>query len=197
MMLYVFIASSVVAIALIGLLAWQSRKRLPHPPAPAAPSVPQVKVSQKTAEQLEQELEQAFRQQIQTSTATFAQDLTETSQMLSKQVQRLTVEVITRELDQYTETLEKVRSIAEGAAKQIQSAVAQQEADLQKALEAAVASEQQRRLNQIDAQLGNIISAYLVEALGSEVDLGAQTAYILQSLESHKDDIKKDLTGGV
>jgi hypothetical protein len=33
--------------------------------------------------------------------------------------------------------------------------------------------------------------------LGSGVDLGAQMQFILQSLESHKDDIRKDLVGDV
>jgi len=147
--------------------------------------------------QLQQTLERGYRQQIEASIAIFGKDLTATSQLLSKQVERLTTDVITRELDQYAQTLEQVRTVASEAAAQIHKTITEQQASLQKALEETVAVEQERRLTQIDSHLSEIISSYLVEALGAGVDLGAQTDYIMKSLEGHKADIKKDLTRGV
>lgn len=169
----------------------------PPPPAPQPAAPPRVEVDAAMAAQLRQELEAGYRQQIQTATAAFAGDLAQTSQKLSQQVERLTTEVISTELEQYQKTLEQVRGVASAAAQQLQAAVAQQQADLQKGLEEAVAAERDRRIASLDARLGEIVSSYLVESLGSGVDLGSQAGYIMQALEQRKEDIKRDLAGGV
>jgi hypothetical protein len=51
--------------------------------------------------------------------------------------------------------------------------------------------------DKFDAKIGDVVSSYISESLGSGVDLGAQMQFILTSLESHKDEIRKDLLNGV
>ena len=198
-MTWILIISAVVVLALIvafGVI-WLERGHAKHP-ATAQPGQPaKVDLDAATAAKLQLELEAAYRQQIQNTTAKFAQDLSGTSTKLSEQVERLTTEVITTELEQYQAAMDQVRGIAAKAAEQIQAAMAQQQAGLQKAVEEAVAAERDRRLSLIDSRLSQIISSYLVESLGSGVDLGAQADYIIQSLEQRKDEIKKDLASGV
>lgn len=199
-MTWVLIAAAVIILALAIALgvAWLEHGHAKHAAAaPAAAPAPKVELDAAAAAALKQELETAYRRQIQELTGTFAQDLTATSKKLSEQVERLTTEVISTELEQYQATMNQVRGIADQAAAQIKTAMDQQQAGLQQAVEQAVANERDRRLALIDTRLSQIISSYLVESLGSGVDLGAQADYIVQSLEAHKEDIKKDLASGV
>jgi flagellar basal body-associated protein FliL len=196
-MTWLVIVIAVIALALVIALGvlWLERGHKHAATAPAQPA--KLTLDQAAVDKLQQELEAAYRQQIQDTTAKFAQDLSGTSAKLSEQVERLTTEVITTELEQYQAAMDQVRGIAAKAAEQIQAAMAQQQAGLQKAVEEAVAAERDRRLAMIDSRLSQIISSYLVESLGSGVDLGAQADYIIQSLEQRKDEIKKDLASGV
>lgn len=192
---------AVVALALAIALgvSWLEHNHAKPAAAPAGQTAqaPKVELDATAAAALKQELETAYRRQIQELTGTFAQDLAATSKKLSDQVERLTTEVISTELEQYQATMDQVRGIADQAAAQIKAAMEQQQAGLQQAVEQAVAAERDQRLAQIDSRLSQIISSYLVESLGSGVDLGAQADYIVQSLESHKEDIKKDLSSGI
>ena len=79
----------------------------------------------------------------------------------------------------------------------IRAAVEQQRFELRQSMEADLVAERQRLADKFNAKLGDVVSSYLAESLGGGVDLGAQMQYILSSLEAHKEDIKKDLTGGV
>lgn len=189
MTLLSLIIAGVVVIVLAAALMVTSRPRTARQADPTTP----LHLSAQTQADLAAELERTYRTQIHDSTAVFAKDLMDTSQRLSAQVERLTTEVITRELDQYSQTLTAVRQIAASAAEQIKKATAEQQAELRKALEATIAVEQEQRLAQIDAHLSEIITSYLAEALGTGADLGAQADYIVKSLEAHKDQIKQDL----
>jgi hypothetical protein len=62
-------------------------------------------------------------------------------------------------------------------------------------MEAELASEKKLLADKFDAKMGDVVASYISESLGSGVDLGAQMQFILQSLEAHKADIRKDLVG--
>ncbi len=48
-------------------------------------------------------------------------------------------------------------------------------------------------MDQFNTRLNDVVSSYLTECLGSQVDLGAQSTYIFAALEQHKADIKRDV----
>jgi hypothetical protein len=60
-------------------------------------------------------------------------------------------------------------------------------------LEAAVRKDREERMDAFNMRLADVVSSYIVETLDKGVDLGAQSAYILHTLEQHKEDIKKDV----
>ena len=55
------------------------------------------------------------------------------------------------------------------------------------------AVKQQQRLQQIDSNLNNAITGFLLENLGSDVDLGAQLPHLLKTLDDNKEELKKEL----
>ena len=156
-----------------------------------------VRIAQPTAEDLEAKLKAAYEAKIGEATQTFGTDLQATSTRLSEQVSRLTTQVIEGELEAYQKTLEEVRHVATVAMEQIHQAVEHQRVELRLGMEAELAAEKQHLADKFDAKLGDVVSSYISESLGSGVDLGAQMQFILTSLEAHKEEIRKDLLNGV
>ena len=62
-------------------------------------------------------------------------------------------------------------------------------------MEAELAGEKKLLAEKFESKMGDVITSYISESLGSGVDLGTQMQFILTSLEAHKDDIRKDLLG--
>jgi len=156
-----------------------------------------ITVSEPTAAELEIRLKAAYDAKIVEATATFGEDLKGTSTRLSEQVSRLTTSVIEEELDSYQKTLEEVRHTAVEAMDKIRTAVEQQRVELRQGMEADLAAERDKLSAKFDTKMGDIVASYIAESLGGGVDLGAQMQFIMTSLESHKDELKKDLMSGV
>jgi len=64
-------------------------------------------------------------------------------------------------------------------------------------MERQLAAENKHLVEKFDTKIGDVVASYISESLGSGVDLGAQMQFIVSNLESHKEDIKKDLLNGV
>jgi hypothetical protein len=154
-------------------------------------------ITEPTAAELEAKLKAAYEAKIGEATQTFGTDLQATSKKLSEQVSRLTTTVIEEELEAYQKTLEEVRQVATKAMEQIHEAVDHQRVELRQGMETELANEKKLLADKFEAKMGDVVASYISESLGSGVDLGAQMQFILQSLESHKDDIRKDLVGDV
>ena len=156
-----------------------------------------VRVSEPTAAELETKLKTAYEAKIGEATQTFGTDLQATSTRLSEQVSRLTTTVIEEELEAYQKTLEEVRHVATEAMEQIHQAMEHQRIELRDGMEIELAAEKKLLADKFDAKMGDVVSSYISESLGSGVDLGAQMQFILTSLEAHKEEIRKDLLNGV
>jgi hypothetical protein len=156
-----------------------------------------LRVSEPTAAELDTKLKAAYEAKITEATGTFGTDLAATSTKLSEQVSRLTTTVIEEELEAYQKTLEQVRQVATEAMDQIHQAVEHQRVELRQGMESELATEKKLLADKFDAKIGDVVSSYISESLGSGVDLGAQMQFILTSLEAHKAEIRKDLLNGV
>lgn len=64
---------------------------------------------------------------------------------------------------------------------------------LEEKLNADVAAERERLLKQIDTRLADAVASFLADTLEHNVDLGAQGEYLVQLLETHKDEFKKEV----
>jgi hypothetical protein len=169
-----------------------SKELLAAKAIPKRPSVPEP-----TVEELQVKLTAAYEAKIAEAAETFGKDLNTTSTKLSELVSRLTTDVVEKELAAYHETLDGVRHTATEAMEKIRAAVDEQRLELRKSMEADVATEQARLIERFDAKLGDVVTSYITESLGGGVDLGSQMAYVVASLEAHKEEIKKDLTNGI
>ncbi|MEO5691346.1 MAG: hypothetical protein ABIQ64_04120 [Candidatus Saccharimonadales bacterium] len=106
------------------------------------------------------------------------------------------------QIEQRQHTLEKtvldLQTSIEQSVKTRQTTFAQslekREASLNMELDAEVAKERALLIQQIDTKLGDAMASFLLNSLGSNVDLGAQGPYLMKLLETHKEELKQEVS---
>lgn len=73
-------------------------------------------------------------------------------------------------------------------------AIQDRETALDAQLDAELAKERALLVQQIDTKLGDAVGSFLLNHLGTNVDLGAQTPYLMKLLEDNKDQFKAEVT---
>lgn len=107
------------------------------------------------------------------------------------------------QIEQHQHTLEKtvldLQTSIEQSLKTRQTSFAasleKREASLNMELDAEVAKERALLIQQIDTKLGDAMASFLLNSLGTNVDLGAQGPYLMKLLEAHKDELKQEVAG--
>lgn len=121
------------------------------------------------------------------------QSLTQSHQQLINSIEQQAAQIINDELEQYRSTLSDARTSAANVSQEVEKQLREAQETIQQDAQAAMQEEKQQLVQRLDDKLSDVITQYLVEALGEHVDLGAQKQYILSQLEDHKEDIKKDI----
>lgn len=96
-------------------------------------------------------------------------------------------------LAQADKTLSQVESSVAASLQQILTLIDKKRQSLETALNADVSQEKARMLKQFDDRLADVVGNYLIEVLGQQVDLGAQSKYLFAQLEAHKDELKQEI----
>lgn len=102
--------------------------------------------------------------------------------------------VLTAEFEKYQVSLSALRDQTIEQFGKIQQDLDHRRLELMEHVEHEVAEEHAKRVEAFNARLGDVVASYIAESLGTQVDLGAQSGYILKVLEEHKEDIKRDIT---
>ena len=198
--LYGQIIIGTIGVSLGGALVWwlasarhhahlakvaEAAKVAPAPVALVSPTTlpePQLPELKEQTHQAEERYHKAIEQAV----GKFSQDLGATSELINDQIKRMSVDIISQELEQYRADIDKLRQEAASTLGQVTTAVAEERQKLEAAMMAEVEAEKQRRLAEFDAKLGEAVSSFLLETLKHNVDLGAQSAYLMATLEEHK-----------
>ena len=102
--------------------------------------------------------------------------------------------VLTAEFEKYQVSLSALRDQTIEQFGTIQQELDHRRVELMEHLDREIAEEHAKRVDAFNARLGDVVASYISESLGSQVDLGAQSSYIIKVLEEHKEDIKRDVT---
>lgn len=143
----------------------------------------------------------AIEQQARKQIATVAQDtadrlrqsLTTTADQVAARINDTIEASISQEFEKYNVSLEALREQSIDEFSKLQQELDNRRLQLTEQLDKKIAEEFTKRMDWFTIRLSDVVSSYLTESLGNEVDLGAQSAYITKVLEAHKDDIKKDV----
>ena len=189
----------VVSTVILVTILVRSNRRLaatippPPEPAPHPTAPPALQLSPTTQEHLQQQAAATFEAAIAKATGQFGKDLDATSSRLNALIVKLTTDIVERELKDYKEGIEAARTSALESLGALQAETIERQKSLQRDIETEVAARRKQLLERVDQRLGEAAVAYIVESLGQGADLGAQRGWLLDSLERHKADLKKDL----
>ena len=204
--LIIFLLLNAVILGIAGTLAVQyglahfrpKEKKVAPQDQPMPKMLPEMK------KQLLAEAENKFRAQIDKSTVDLDKDIQKTATELSTHVTKIGGQIIDTEMQRYRESLDALRRQTEQIVKQAQTGVtdhqnelnnryAEAQNELHEKLKADVAAEKEKLLAQIDSKLSDAVVSFLMETLQHNVDLGAQTNYIISVLEEHREEIVKEI----
>lgn len=207
-LLLIFLLINAVFVGVVATFATQhaiAHFRPTEEKKKAAPVEQLPKMLPEMKKQLLAEAEAKFRGQIETSTKQLEQDLQKTTSELETHVTKIGGQIIETEMKRYRDSLEALRVQTENIVKQAQAGVAQHQTDLndrytqtqaemQEKLKADLAAEKEKLIAQADAKLSDAVLSFLMETLQHDVDLGAQTKYMMSVLDEHKDEIVKEMS---
>jgi Skp family chaperone for outer membrane proteins len=195
----VFIIGALAAIAIRHAFAHFR----PHPdekkahPADSAPHL-----SPAVREQLLQKAEANFEKVLDSSAGELREELQKTAEKLNGELSKLGNQIVGAEMQRYQASLETLRKQTEAAIgssngdlaahqADLKSKLTQRQADMEAKLQEDMAAEKQHLLEQIDTKLADAVASFLIETLQHDVDLGAQSSYLVKMLDEHKADFAK------
>lgn len=143
------------------------------------------------------EIQKAAKAQLQTAAADAAERL---QKSLNNSVDQVAADIndslstnLTAEFEKYQVSLSALRDQTIEQFGKIQEELDHRRLELVEHLDRQVAAEQEKRLSHFDERINDVVTSYIAESLGNDVDLGAQTQYIISALEANKEQIKKDV----
>ena len=157
-------------------------------------------------ERLMHKAETDFQTALDHSVNELQRELATTITHLNKQLEQLGSSIIKTEMSRYQYDVDQMRRQADGASAKAQAEIdqhqtelkvklAMRQSEMEAELEAKIKAEEASRLQEIDTKLSDAVMSFLTETLGHEVDLGAQSQYLLKTLDEHKDELKKGISG--
>jgi Skp family chaperone for outer membrane proteins len=190
----------------IGIQHAYAHFRPPQPAPRRGASPAAVHISPEARQKLLETAQSNFEHVLDQSATDLQHDLSSTAGQLSKLLDKLGTDIVEHEVARYRSELDALRkhleTVSGGTEKQFaeqRKALADKladeiDAEKQRAVQ-EIMTEKQQLLQQIDTKLGDAVTAFLVETLQHNVDLGAQTPYLISLLDEHKSELKKGVSG--
>ena len=205
LILQIFLLINVFFIGVLAAVALRHARAHFKPPQPVeAPrrKGQQVHLPSAVKERMLHAAQANFQSVLDHSASELQRDLTTTASGLNKQLEQLGHEIISDEMKRYRAGLDELRDQAQIAIGGAQSSIAahqaeleakfiERQAQLEKNLTDEMAAEKQRLMEQMDAKLSDAVASFLIETLQHNVDLGAQSTYLMTMLDEHKAELTK------
>lgn len=112
---------------------------------------------------------------------------------IAEHVEQLTNTTLNAEFQKYQLSLQALREQSITEFTKLQQELNGQRDQMIQNLDKQVAAEYSKRLDQLNAKIDDVVSSYVIESLGTDVDLSEQLKVVLKNLDKHKQDIKKDI----
>lgn len=123
-------------------------------------------------------------------------DLQLTASQLNEFMQDSIKKVLKEEFSKYEESIASAKQLAIESIEKTQQILEQQRSAMEQELAQEVQMEKQRIVKKFEENMNQIISYYLLDAVGNEIDLSDQLDYIFRQLEDNKQAIIEDIKSG-
>lgn len=134
-----------------------------------------------------------FEKIINDSAMFLQQDLRLTSSQLSEHIKNVITNKLQEEINNYEQSVKDAKNIAIDAIKRTNAAIDEQRKAMSAQVQAEVAAEKARAVEQFSVNMAEIINHYMLEVIGNQIDLSDQMEFILADLEKNKQAILEDL----
>jgi hypothetical protein len=124
------------------------------------------------------------------------QDLRLTTSQLNEFMKEEIKKVLKDEFATYEESISNAKDQAVDAIHKTQELIDEQRAVLEQKLQQQADAEKQRMVARFEKNMGEILNHYIIEAVGTEIDLSDQIEYIFANLEDNKQAILEDIQNG-
>ncbi len=196
LVLIVGLIAMVIINAMSLLWAMKLNKQLQTRPSPKVYEV-KVDAGQVLADIDMSEIEKLARQQLtkvaNEAGARFKESIDNAVEQVSIHISDMANNSLLGEFEKYQVSLQALRDQSIQEFSKLQKELDDRRTQLTEHLDKVIQNEGEKRLSTLDDRMNDIISSYLIESLGTQVDLGAQSAYIFEMLHKHKDEIKRDI----
>lgn len=192
------IGLALMAVIAISALSWASYLdgKIRNRPSPKHYDVhvEPVKVfSEDDLARVGEDAREELREAIEKSAEMLRASMEATIGGLNARTEEMVTTTLTQEFEKYQVSFAALREETIKDFSKLQKQLDKDRLKLSEDLERLVAKDREERMEAFNARLGDVVSSYIVETLDKGVDLGAQSAYILRTLEAHRDDIKRDV----
>ncbi len=124
------------------------------------------------------------------------QDLRLTTSQLNEFMKDEIKKVLKDEFSTYEESIKSAKDQAIEAIQKTQTDIEQQRALIAEQLQAQAEEEKARLAARFEKNMGEIINHYIIESIGTEIDLSEQLDYIFLNLQENKTAILEDINNG-
>jgi hypothetical protein len=193
------IAAAAVALVIIGLLIWlittisklkgNSKGLMGDAPEKAVETI----FDNSFREELRNRGRLHFEKIISDSAMFLQQDLRLTSSQLSEHIKNVITSKLQEEINNYGQTVRDAKTTAIEAIQRTNAAIDEQRKALGQQVQTEIAAEKARAIDQFEKNMADIINHYMLEVVGSQIDLSDQMEFILADLEKNKQAIVEDL----
>ncbi len=184
---------------------FEGNKDKPEPETRPDAIEPTVHLSSTAKDHLLKEAENKFHTSLEHSVSKLSHDLDATSNQIDGLVKHLATEIVGNELERYRAELAQLRQKAQEDLNNVKTVIDSHKAEITSGLEQEIQAEKQKMLEkmeaekqhlteQINTKLADAVASFLLEALGHNVDLGSQSAYLTSLLEEHKAEFVKEVS---
>ncbi len=146
-----------------------------------------------------------FQAVLEKSAVELQRELHGTAVSLNQRLAKTGAEVVSYEMERYRTQLadlSKQTEVAIGGAEkevvehraELTAMMAKKQAELEVKLTEDMAVEKQRLIQQMDTKLADAVASFLTETLQHNIDLGAQSQYLISMLDEHKAELSRGVT---
>jgi len=124
------------------------------------------------------------------------QDLRLTTSQLNEYMKGEITKTLQTEFSKYEQSIDDAKQLAIDSISKTQMAIEEERQALHANLEKEFEAERERLVKKFEDNMAEIVNHYVLDAVGSEIDLSDQLEFILSELESNKAVIVEDIRSG-
>lgn len=163
-------------------------------PKPNRASADQYKLPEAMREKLLEKSSEHFSRVLDKSAQQLEHELSATGERINVTIKKLAADIITKELQDMQTMMRDYKQQTETEISQTRQDTDKYREDLKRQVAEDIEAEKQQLMSVIDNKLYDVVMSFLMEALQHDVDLGAQSDYLVALLDEHKDEFKQALT---